>query len=53
MKQMVEVWWLAAGCNSTKEAARGALTWRHYEPGSVPKEDWLQIISIREVTTAK
>ena len=53
MKQMVEVWGLAAGCNSTKEAARGAFTWRHYELGSVRKEDWLQILSIREVTTAK
>ena len=53
MKQMVEVWGLAAGRNSTKEAARGALTWRHYEPGNVPKEDWLQIISIREVATSK
>ncbi len=53
MKQMVEVWGLAAGRNSTKEAARGALTWRHYEPDNVRKEDWLQIISIREVTTAK
>jgi hypothetical protein len=53
MKLMVEVWGIAKGCNSTKEAARGALTWRHYEPDNVRKEDWLQIISIREVTTAK
>lgn len=53
MKQMVEVWGIAKGCNSTKEAASGAFTWRRYEPGSVRKEDWLQIISIREVTTAK
>lgn len=49
MKQMVEVWGLAAGHNSTKEAARGSFTWRRYEPENVPKEDWLLIMSTREV----
>lgn len=49
MKQMIEVWGLAAGRNSTKEAAKGAFTWRHYEPGNVRKEDWLIIMSTREV----
>ena len=49
MKQMIEVWGLAAGRNSTKEAARGAFTWRRYEPGNVRNEDWLLIMSTREV----
>ncbi|MCX5831368.1 MAG: hypothetical protein NT140_05705 [Deltaproteobacteria bacterium] len=49
MKQMIEVWGLAAGRNSTKEAARGAFTWRRYEPGNVRKEDWLLIMSTRAV----
>ena len=49
MKKMIEVWGLAAGRNSTKEAVRGSLTWRRYEPGSVRKEDWLWIINVREV----
>ena len=49
MKQMIEVWGLAAGRNSTKEAARGAFTWRYYEPGNIRKEDWLLIMSTREV----
>ena len=53
MKQIVEVWGVAAGRDSTKEAAKGSFTWRHYEPGCVRKEDWLIIISIREVTTEK
>ncbi len=49
MHVVVEVWGLAAGIGSTKEAARGAFTWRAYK-GEVPRQDWFKIIKIIEKT---
>ena len=47
---MVEVWGIAAGRRTTKEAARGAFTFREYkgiEEWEKAKGDWLQIVSIK------
>jgi hypothetical protein len=40
------VWGLAAGVQTTKNAARGAFTVREYPAGKVPEKDWLRIIAI-------
>ena len=46
---------LAAGVRSTKEAARGAMTFREYDTDDpngtfdvVPMRDWLKILSIQK-----
>lgn len=39
-----EVWGIAAGRGSTKEAAPGAFTVREYS-GDIPERDWRVIIS--------
>lgn len=45
----VIVWGLAAGRNSTKEAAAGALAWREYPArNAIRREDWQVIIAIRD-----
>jgi hypothetical protein len=47
----VEVWGIAAGRGTTKEAARGAFTFREYkdiEECEKVKGDWLEIVCIRE-----
>lgn len=44
-----QVWGTAARHGSTSDAARGALTWRNYPTRDFPREDWLQVISVREV----
>jgi hypothetical protein len=45
----VEVWGLAKGIRTTKEAAQGAFTVREYMDGKEHREDWLDIITIRKV----
>jgi hypothetical protein len=48
---MVEVWGIAAGRRTTKEATSGAFTTREYrgtEEWEKAKEDWLQIVCIKE-----
>ena len=48
----VTVWGLAAGCGTTKDAARGAFTWREYASrASIPDGDWLEILAIEEAST--
>jgi hypothetical protein len=42
----VTVWGVAAAHGSTRDAARGAFTWREYPDGRIPQEDWLQIITV-------
>lgn len=44
-----EVWGLAAGRKSTKDAARGAFTWQRYKTPNFDKKDWLMIVSVKEV----
>jgi len=45
------VWGLAAGRGTTKEAARGAFTWRQYASReSIPAGDWLEILAIEEAS---
>ena len=46
---MVEVWGIASGCGSTKEAARGAFTWRRYDTKNIPRQDWLVILTIKNL----
>jgi hypothetical protein len=49
-KNQVRVWGLAAGRGSTREAARGAFTWREYASESdIPRPDWLVIINIEKL----
>jgi hypothetical protein len=47
-----EIWGLAAGHGSTKEAARGAFTQRHYPSREAYEKahlaDWLSIVSVTE-----
>ena len=45
-----EVWGIAAGRGTTKEAAPGAFTVREYRT-EVPKNDWREIISITKSKT--
>lgn len=41
------VWGIAAGIRSTKDAARGAFTWRKYpSEQEIPQTDWLEIVKI-------
>jgi hypothetical protein len=48
----VIVWGLAAGRGTTKDAARGAFTWREYASREViPTADWLEILAIEEAST--
>lgn len=43
----VIVWGIAAGFGSTKDAARGAFTWREYPTEQkIPRQDWIEIIKI-------
>jgi hypothetical protein len=45
--QGVIVWGVAAGSGTTKDAARGAFTWREYaSEAGVPQRDWLEILKI-------
>jgi hypothetical protein len=51
-RMRVIVWGLASGRGATKEAARGAFTWREYASReSIPDGDWLQILAIEEAST--
>jgi len=48
---MVRVWGTAAGKGSTKEAARGAFTWREYPTRDAARAaagDWLAIAAIEK-----
>jgi hypothetical protein len=45
----IRIWGLAAGRGTTKDAARGAFTWREYAgEKDIPRSDWLQIICIEK-----
>lgn len=42
------VWGLAACIGSTKDAARGAFTWREYKTEDFPRRDWLEVLKIEK-----
>jgi|APFre7841882654_1041346.scaffolds.fasta_scaffold08822_11 hypothetical protein len=48
-KTMIEVWGIASGRGSTKDAARGAFTWRRYNTKNFPRQDWLIILTVKNL----
>jgi hypothetical protein len=49
----IRVWGLAQGRRSTEGAARGAFTWREYKTEAFPRNDWIEIIKIENLTAGR